>query len=163
MNIPHSRTQVLAPDGTFFRDWYLFFNSLVRTGVFTPTIIGSSTAGSQTYDSQVGRYTRVGNTVTFWLFVDISAKDAGIAGNVLIGGLPFDASSDLNQAVSVGDCKGVNLTAGYTQTAGIVLAGARTIQLQQLGDNVTGAAVAVSAIAADTSLTVAGSYLIQET
>jgi hypothetical protein len=43
-------------------------NSTRPAKTFTPTVVGTSTAGAGTYTKQLGRYTRVGNTV----FVDIT-------------------------------------------------------------------------------------------
>jgi hypothetical protein len=56
-------------------------------GTWTPVIEGSSTAGTGTYSTQVGRYTKVGNTVVAHLFLDWSAHTG--SGNLRIAGLPF--------------------------------------------------------------------------
>jgi hypothetical protein len=36
-------------------------------GTFTPTVLGSTTAGTGTYTSRGGIYTKIGNVVTFCL------------------------------------------------------------------------------------------------
>ena len=43
-------------------------------GTFTPTLAGSTTAGSHTYSHQTGFYTKVGRLVTFSAYVALSAK-----------------------------------------------------------------------------------------
>jgi hypothetical protein len=61
-------------------------------GTFTPTIRGSTTAGTATYATQVGTYTKIGNTV----FVRISllwSVHTG-TGDMNFGGLPFTSSSN---------------------------------------------------------------------
>jgi hypothetical protein len=61
-------------------------------GTFTPTIIGTTTAGTGTYVSQVGNYTKIGRSVTVYGRVRISAHTG--TGNMLIGNLPFGLSGD---------------------------------------------------------------------
>lgn len=56
-------------------------------GTWTPTLVGESTAGTTTYTSQSGFYTRVGNSVTVWGKVTITAATG--TGNMLFGSLPF--------------------------------------------------------------------------
>jgi hypothetical protein len=56
---------------------------------FTPTIIGTSVAGSHSYSAQSGSYTRVGNIVHFSIVISVTL-DATISGNMRIKGLPLD-------------------------------------------------------------------------
>jgi hypothetical protein len=60
-------------------------------GTFTPTIFGSSTAGTTTYTNQVGRYTKIGNRVFYSISVGWSAQDG--SGNLRVGGLPFTSAN----------------------------------------------------------------------
>jgi hypothetical protein len=57
-------------------------------GTWTPTVEGSTTAGTQTYTWQHGKYTKIGNKVILNFSVRV-ATTASMAGNVVIGGLPF--------------------------------------------------------------------------
>jgi len=57
-------------------------------GTWTPTLVGASTAGSHTYGTQDGRYTRIGRMVSCIFNVHVSTFDTW-AGAVSIGGLPF--------------------------------------------------------------------------
>lgn len=66
-----------------------------ETGTFTPTIVGSSTAGTGTYSVQIGRYVKIGKTVTVWIRLTWSAHTG--TGNGVIAGLPFTS-----QAISGG-------------------------------------------------------------
>jgi hypothetical protein len=60
-------------------------------GTFTPTIVGTSTAGAGTYTTQVGRYQKVGNRVKVSITVAITAHTG--TGNMLIGALPFTSTN----------------------------------------------------------------------
>jgi hypothetical protein len=56
-------------------------------GTFTPTAVGTTTAGTGTYSTQVGAYTKIGNQVTFDIVIAWSAHTG--TGNLQISGLPF--------------------------------------------------------------------------
>lgn len=58
-----------------------------NSGSFTPTIFGGTTAGTSTYSSQNGYYTRIGNIVICQGTV-VTSSTTG-TGQVIIGGLPF--------------------------------------------------------------------------
>ena len=68
-------------------DWY-------EEGTFTPTIIGSTTAGTGTYSVNKGKFTRIGNKVFIDVFIFVSSHTG--TGNMKIAGLPFTISSDAN-------------------------------------------------------------------
>jgi hypothetical protein len=56
-------------------------------GTFTPTIVGTTLAGTGTYSFQLGRYTKVGKLVSFQLYISWSAHTG--TGNMKVEGLPF--------------------------------------------------------------------------
>lgn len=86
------------------------------TGTFTPTIEGTTTIGSATYASQLGRYTRTGRQIFVQIALDWSAGTG--AGLLRVGGLPFTSSStDFLTGLSIGAIDGVTLTAGTYPTA----------------------------------------------
>lgn len=98
-------------------------------GTFTPTIVGTTTAGSGTYNAQLGRYTRIGRVVTFQLYVDWSAHTG--TGNMEIEGLPFTSNStgDLYSAVAI-RANNIALTAlNYVQ--GFILNNSTRVRLGQ--------------------------------
>ena len=72
-------TQVACTDVNTLDDY--------EEGTWTPTILGSSTAGAGTYSAQGGLYTKTGNTVVVQFVVSWTAHTG--TGNLLIGGLPF--------------------------------------------------------------------------
>jgi hypothetical protein len=56
-------------------------------GTFTPTIAGTTAAGTATYTTQAGKYTKVGNTVVVTCRLDWSLHTG--TGSIYIAGLPF--------------------------------------------------------------------------
>lgn len=61
-------------------------------GTFTPTIIGTSTSGTGTYTTQVGRYTKIGNRVAFEIALKWTAHTG--TGNMRAAGLPFTSNTN---------------------------------------------------------------------
>ena len=84
-------------------NWY-------EEGTFTPTIIGTTTAGTGTYSIQSGRYTRIGRTISIQLQLAWSAHTG--TGNMKVAGLPFTSNSTLPSQMSIGAFN-LTLTALY--------------------------------------------------
>jgi hypothetical protein len=61
-------------------------------GTFTPTLTGSAAGGTATYVGQDGKYTKVGNQVTAYVSVNVSAL-SGATGDLRIESLPFTSAS----------------------------------------------------------------------
>jgi len=135
---------------------------------WTPTLIGITAAGTQTYTDQTGYYFKIGKMVFFRFNVSISAKGAAMAGNVAIGGLPFTAATVAGTSTVGG--------AAVTRTVGITLQGGRTqlllrvssnsdfIRLEETGSAISSAAngVLVTNIAATSSIGGFGWYEASE-
>jgi hypothetical protein len=62
-------------------------------GDWTPTFAGATTAGTATYNVQEGKYIKVGNMVTCWVYIVASSGLSGSAGTLQVNGLPFTAAS----------------------------------------------------------------------
>jgi hypothetical protein len=60
-------------------------------GTFTPTAVGSTTAGTGTYGTQTGVYTKIGRFVHAYIGIDWSAHTG--TGNLRISGLPFGGAT----------------------------------------------------------------------
>jgi hypothetical protein len=60
-------------------------------GTWTPSIAGTTTAGTASYSVREANYTKIGNLVYFSLFIDYSSGTG--TGNTKITGLPFSSSS----------------------------------------------------------------------
>ena len=62
-------------------------------GTFTPAITGDSTIGTISYDHRYGYYTKIGNKVTFEIYLAYGSSNAQSA-QIFISGLPFTSSND---------------------------------------------------------------------
>ena len=81
-------------------------------GVFTPTIAGSTAAGTATYPSQKGSYTKIGNVVQIQIYLSWNTHTG--TGNMQIQGLPFNeyAVTDFHASAAIGFFGNIALTAG---------------------------------------------------
>ncbi len=96
-------TQVASADANVLDDY--------EEGTFTPTVIGSSTAGSASYSSQAARYTKVGRLVHFEIYLFWNGGTG--AGNLVVAGLPFTCNSaSVFPAVTVAGQENVTSSAG---------------------------------------------------
>ena len=68
-------------------NWY-------EEGTFTPTVQGSSTAGTGTYNARGGVYTRIGNMVTVQVYMNLASHTG--TGNIQFGALPFTSATGAN-------------------------------------------------------------------
>jgi len=89
-------------------------------GTWTPVIGGSSGTSGQTYATQIGRYTKTGNSVTCTFRVALSAKGT-ITGNAAISGLPFTitALTNYRATLAVGYFSALATTAVHLSGVGI--------------------------------------------
>lgn len=71
-----------------------FINNLNVTSTWIPVIAGFSTAGTNTYTLQFGEYTKSDKKVTIKFAISLSAKDAAMAGGIIITGLPYAAKTN---------------------------------------------------------------------
>lgn len=136
-------TQIASADANTLDDY--------EEGNFTPTIVGTTTAGTGTYTIQVGRHTKIGRSVNIQFRVAWTAHTG--TGNMTIGGLPFTALNVTNAhaAVTFGYVNNVAYTAG-AEPMGFIAPNTATITLQQMPSG-GGAMAAVP-------LDVAGDYII---
>jgi len=126
-------------------------------GTFTPTIVGSTSAGTGTYSTQVGTYTRVGRVVSFRLLIAWSAHTG--TGSMLAGGLPFASSSvtDTLTAITVGGINNVTLSANHVGTA---LLFTNTTQISFYQTPVGGGSDSTVPIDTSASTVLSGTYFV---
>ena len=90
------RFRVLGGGGITFNGDTAAANALddYEEGTWTPTVYGSSTAGSYTYtttgNSPYANYTKIGRTVTLQVMLNNITQSSAGSGDVFIGGLPFN-------------------------------------------------------------------------
>lgn len=119
-------------------------------GTFTPTIIGTTTAGAGTYSSQAGVYTKIGRSVTFNATLSWSAHTG--TGNMRLGGLPFTVGANAGGPLAF---RADNLTFPGSFLQGFYVGGTATVAIETAA---TGAAATALAMDTSASLLVAGTY-----
>ena len=104
--------------------------SSYEEGTWIPVIEGTTTAGTGTYTSQGGSYTRIGDLVTCLGYTDITAHTG--SGNILITGLPFTHGTG-SIIEAVGTVMSSNLT--YTKEQLVLLGNknSKRIRFYQFG------------------------------
>lgn len=129
---------------------------------FTPALAGSTTAGTQTYSTQAGKATKIGRQVQAVFKLVLTAKDGASAGDLRITGFPFTAGSGMDYSVTIGRTVNIdlNVAGGYYSVAGVIPASASYITLQEIGDNVGGAALTVADFNATTEIFGSVTYFV---
>ena len=90
-------------------------------GTFTPTIIGTTVAGTASYTIQTGKYTKIGNVV--YIYVNLTWSSGTGTGNLRMSGLPFTSVNEANvfPALSIGFSNNVGGAASNVQTSSVPL------------------------------------------
>ena len=125
-------------------------------GTFTPTVIGSTTAGTATYAAQNGRYTKIGRLVQFELDIAWSAGTG--TGNLRIAGLPFTSNSNRpDPAVAISAPEAIALSAGHYLSGYVLRNATQIILLQHPTGGGGGSAVSYDAAA---EIIITGTYSV---
>lgn len=125
------------------------------------TVVGSTTAGTNTYTTRSITYTRVGDAVTISAYVLISVKDATMAGDITLTGLPFAAKRLLGSGLSAQVLNGYTLPANYTDISASVLLDQTAIALTISGSGVTSTALLASQLASGFEILINGTYFTE--
>jgi hypothetical protein len=155
-----------SPDPTVETGASLGWSTLYmgRRGTFTPTLYGTTTAGTPTYVTQDARYEIEGSRCHFDIDVEISAI-GGMVGNIRVGGLPFTMSNDTGVA-NHASCHMASfdtaLTANYYVATGWVQQGGDYIALIQNGPGQTPATITAGVISATAHFRISGSYPVEQ-
>jgi hypothetical protein len=97
--VTFTATQTASADANTLDDY--------EEGSFTPTIKGNGTAGTATYSTQEGYYTKIGNLVWFSLFVNWTGGTG--SGSMQISGLPFTCRNVANYpSLSIGQFENIS-------------------------------------------------------
>lgn len=150
---PNVQTMLAAADNAAIRT--AIGAAYTETGTFTPTVVGTSTAGTGTYSVQTGRYTRLGNQVVFTVRLAWSAHTG--TGNIQINGLPLTSGAN-NRATCAVQFDGLTVGAGK-QLSAFIGTSASSVAINAC--DVAGGALAAVALDTDvTELVITGSYEI---
>jgi hypothetical protein len=121
-------------------------------GTFTPRIDGTTTAGTGTYTTQVGTYTKVGNLVKVVMQI-VTTGHTG-TGNMIVEGLPF-LSANVASATPAVALHWTNLTFPNPPMGYVAVNGTSVV----LETAATGAAAAALAMDAACGLRIGATYL----
>lgn len=129
-----------------------------QEGTFTPTIYGETTAGVNSYISQVGTYTKIGNRVFFELYVRLNALDTILSGNVAVGGLPFASAAIANNHVACSIyVAGCTLPSACTQFSARVVPNGDYVEIFCFGSNTSAHLTQVN-LTSGSQFAIGGSY-----
>jgi hypothetical protein len=147
-NLQFPAIQVSSADANTLDDY--------EEGTFTPITSGGTSAGTGTYSTQNGWYTKIGQMVYFSLRVQTTAHTG--TGDVRIGGLPFTSQ---NVAVgNAGFCSvlldSYSLTAGHVVTAAYIIPNDTKLTMYSVATG--GGATANVAIDAACTIMISGFY-----
>ncbi|MER2119199.1 MAG: hypothetical protein ABS935_02970 [Solibacillus sp.] len=131
----------------------------IERGIFTPTIYGSTTAGTPVYLNQHGFYTLIEKIVHFDLYLQLNGI-GGMTGDVFIGGLPFVSENTTNKipTFQVTIFGNIDLQAGETTVGGITLPNTTAIRLNASGDNLVVRVLTNANLGAQVYLRISGFY-----
>jgi hypothetical protein len=134
----------------------------VSSGTFTPVILGQTTAGNNTYFLQVGNYYVLGKLCYFDLRVELTAKDAAMAGAIFIGGLPFTSKNTTNRRTSciIGGYNNFDVDAAKPVLAANIVGNDNKIGFTNNGDSTFSTIVLAAQIIATTEFRISGCYEI---
>jgi hypothetical protein len=142
-------------------NWLIYGLNATESGIWTPTVVGAVTAGTQTYRVQQGNYVKSGNKVHIKGHLALSSKGGTTAGAVQITGLPFnpDPSSNTTSTVSIGFYDGWTFEPGYSQFAGVIDPSAvAIIGLRKMGSGRPGATVTAAEMGATATIIFEATY-----
>lgn len=122
------------------------FDAFYASGAWTPTFVGSTIAGTFTYDATNtgGFYTRIGNQVVLEGRLRITAIAVAPTGNLQIGGLPITSATtgrNTAGALHMGSWTGITLTGARTMLGAVIV---DTVLLANLFESGTNIAVNVT-------------------
>ena len=109
VGITFPATQVASSDANTLDDY--------EQGTFSPSVSGTTTAGTATYSNRIGRYTKIGNTVTVSVYMAWSGHTG--TGNMSLTDLPFTVVNVTNYfpSAALGYVQNIALTALNIATA----------------------------------------------
>lgn len=164
-NVNLDATLDLGASSARFKDTYLSGNIYLggtgsanalddyEEGTFTPVVEGSTTTGTATYTTREAHYTKVGNLVSFNIFIRWQSGTG--AGNLKITGLPFTSyATTLHHAVTIGWMNDYDYTNGKIPRA-YINNNATRINFEESTDNGSSTNLAYDAQA---GLILSGSY-----
>jgi hypothetical protein len=128
-------------------------------GTFTPTLLGTTGAGTNTYNINTGQYTRIGDRVLWTAFIQLSSS-SGMTGQLRMAGLPFNVinNSVARGSVTIGYYAGMSDTAAYDFRAFHNQNAATVDLLKRSVGQVTSGAFPATEVAGTAQIYLSGNY-----
>jgi len=123
---------------------------------WTPAITGSAGNPTVTYTESIGRYTRVGNVVYYYITITIATYSGG-SGDARIS-LPITVGTSYQYSACM--VNGVDLPGTPIDVAAVTQIGQAYLHIDAMQDNASSQRVAVGALAAGDSLYINGFYFV---
>ena len=118
-NVANGNRVTINGNGLCFNNDTAAANALddYEEGTFTPTVVGTGSAGTATYSSQTAKYTKIGDRVFWELFVSWTNGN-GSGTSLHIYGLPYTVQSSSNSypAVTIGYAHNLSLSSNHQLT-----------------------------------------------
>jgi lysophospholipase L1-like esterase len=92
-------------------------STVFKQGTWTPTLVGFTTPGVNSYSNQSGSYYKSGKMIVAQFDISLSTKDSAMVGSLLIKGLPYKPAKG-SFGVDFAQVENVNLGASYSQYGG---------------------------------------------
>ena len=131
-------------------------------GSFTPTVYAHNGSLTPTYvtANTYGRYTKIGQLVSFDLEVRTSGTSGANNGYLRIGGLPFPSPSDFHQPIFATSLYRIAFDTNYIYTAEFASASSTVLYIRESRNNATSSEMPSSAWSASnpTLIRISGSY-----
>lgn len=102
-------------------------------GAWTPVLSGTTGAGTISYNSQIGRYTKVGDMVNVAMRMHINTVSVSPTGNSMITGLPFTSSATYYHYGSL-SMRGITVISNTVQVQASLSIGKTEVYLRQVVD-----------------------------
>ena len=116
-------------------------------GTWTPTVQGTTTAGTSTYSTREASYVKIGRQVTVTCNTVLTGF-SGAAGSAVVTGLPFASASGFGIATGAFECDNIAFSSGYTTAYVTVFGGQSVVSYRQHGSSRTEAAINVTQVPA---------------
>jgi hypothetical protein len=126
-------------------------------GTFTPTIAGSGTSGTGTYTTQIGRYTKVGRTVSFQITLAWTNL-TGATGILVVNGLPFTSANVTGLGTAVTTIADSVALAALHYMQNFVFANSTQVAVRQFPSG--GGAAAAVGLATSGTIYLSGNYIV---
>lgn len=132
-------------------------DNFYETGAFVPVLEFGGGSTGITYNTQAGRYTKIGDTVFICIELDLSNKGSS-TGTAKITGLPFTIGTKTAHTFGRWENIDLSLGSGYTTLIGTFGNGDTDINVQEVGDNVSKQAITDAGFQNNSELTLVANY-----